>query len=258
MPSSETFPPVAFYLGNEMEKFCLVIPIYRHLEQFKAFVTKLPAMPIFLINDGNSPSDREQLSKIAARHHLILISLPHNQGKNAALLAGMKAAYSQGFDYAVQIDADGQHQVEDIAKFINLSKQNPQAIINACPIYDHTVPKSRLYGRKITNFWVVIETGGCYIKDAMCGFRVYPLKPLTPLLNRGLVFNRMGGDIEIIVKAHWMGLKIINVPTKVVYPKDGFSNFRTFTDNLKISLLHSLLVTLRLKNLFLRLIKWKN
>ena len=236
-----------------MENYCLIIPIYRHVEQFAKFIKKLPDIPIFLVDDGNSIEDKKKIKALAEQNNMKLISLPRNQGKNAAVFAGFRAALEHGYTHALQIDADGQHNNEDIERFISISKENSFAIINGCPVYDDSVPKSRLYGRKITNFWVMIETGGKHIKDAMCGFRVYPLKEVKPLLDSGITFKRMGGDIEIIVKAFWLGIKIINVDTNVTYPKDGFSNFNTLKDNIKISAMHTMLVTEKI----LRMMKWK-
>jgi len=87
-----------------------------------------------------------------------------------------------------------------------------------------------------------METGSRDFSDAMCGFRVYPLGPMRPLLDKGLLFKRMGGDIEVLVRAQWHGLKIIALDTKVTYPADGFSNFSALKDNLYFFGLHTTLV----------------
>ena len=79
--------------------------------------------------------------------------------------------------------------------------------------------------------------------DTMCGFRVYPLKFIEPVL-KTIKFKRMGFDIEIVVKAYRKGINIISVPTKVIYPKNGVSHFNGFRDNFYISLLHTYLCAL--------------
>ena len=56
------------------------------------------------------------------------------------------------------------------------------------------------------------------------------------------VSKRMGFDIDIVVKLYREGLKIIEIPTKVIYPKEGTSNFNYFRDNLEISVVHIKLV----------------
>ena len=235
-----------------MFKPVLVIPIFRHAKQLEKFIPKLPKnLAMIFVDDGNAPDEQKAIERLSKKCKAYLVRLPQNSGKTAAVLAGFSFALSKGFTHALQIDADGQHNAKDIPVFLEVAKKNPKSLINGYPAYDASVPKSRLYGRKVTNFWVAIEVYPQTIKDAMCGFRVYPLCEMQPILQRGLAAKRMGGDIEIVVRASWLGIPIINQQTNVIYPDDGFSNFRVFKDNVKLSLLHTLLVCTRIKNLLL-------
>ncbi|MCL1892775.1 MAG: glycosyltransferase family 2 protein [Holophagaceae bacterium] len=220
--------------------------MYRHAKQFEAFSAYLPKdIPVIIIDDGNTDEDARILGNIG----FPIIRLDVNQGKATALLAGMNKAMDEGYTHVLQIDADGQHNPDDIPRFLSTSQDNPGAFINSCPIYDKSAPKSRVYGRKITNFWVWVETGNDKIQDAMCGFRVYPLVAMSPILKKGLVFKRMGVDIELLVRACWANIKIITLDTKVSYPKDGITNFSLLKDNMNIFALHTLLVCTRLRRL---------
>jgi glycosyltransferase involved in cell wall biosynthesis len=226
---------------------CLIVPVFRHAAQFAAFSERLPKdVPIIVVDDGNTNEDANILNRLG----FTIVRLPSNQGKMAAMLVGFKKALAEGFTHALQIDADGQHDPDDIPRFLRAAEDDPRAIINSCPIYDENAPKARVHGRKITNFWVRLETGNKNIKDAMCGFRVYPIAPIEPIILKGLAFKRMGGDIEIIVKASWQGIEVVTLDTKVIFPKGGVSNFSMLKDNLKLFALHTLLVLTRLKMLF--------
>lgn len=221
---------------------CIIIPVYKHGELLKKSIGKIGAFgyPIILVDDGNLPETRKILEDIESKSEKItLLRLPQNQGKGGAVIAGFKHAGMYGYSHALQIDADGQHNVSDIALFIEKAKQHPKCPIIGTPVYDSTVPKSRLYGRKITTFWVALETLSYDIKDAMCGFRVYPLKPVLELLQRRTLSRHMEFDIEILVRLHWRGLKIVNQPTRITYPEAGISNFRVLTDNAKLSYVHA-------------------
>ena len=143
----------------------------------------------------------------------------------------------------MQIDADGQHDIHDIPLFFKIANSHPNDLIIGNPTYDESAPRSRLIGRKITKFWVMVETLNKNMPDTMCGFRVYPLKLIEPVL-KTIKFKRMGFDIEIVVKAFRNGVKIISIPTKVIYPESGVSHFHTFRDNFYISLLHTYLCCL--------------
>jgi predicted LPLAT superfamily acyltransferase len=78
--------------------------------------------------------------------------------------------------------------------------------------------------------------------DTMCGFRVYPLTTTIPLLVDRKIGMRMDFDIEVAVRTQWRGTDIVTVPTAVIYPPDGTSNFHMLGDNWLITKLHTRLV----------------
>lgn len=221
-----------------MPKFCIIIPVFNHAKLLQSNIEKILSFgfPVILINDGSNEENRTILQQIKG---VTLLHLQENQGKGAALMRGFFYAFENGFTHALQIDADDQHEISDIPLFIELAKANEKALINGIPLYDQSAPKSRTYGRKITNFWVAIETNSLDIRDAMCGFRIYPLAETIALTKNQSLSKRMGFDIEIIVRLYWAGVKIINQPTKVIYPAHGSSNFKMLRDNLAISALHA-------------------
>lgn len=226
-------------------KPCIIIPVYNHGALLSESISHILShkIPLIIVDDGSDQKTQNALVKISRNPGVTICNIGENQGKGAALLLGFQHAYYKKFTHALQIDADNQHSFNDISIFLELAKNNPNSLINGCPIYDETVPKSRLHGRKITNFWVKIETLSCEIADSMCGFRVYPLAPTISLIRSTKISKRMGFDIEIIVKLHRKNVKIINQKTQVTYPKNGTSHFRIFRDNLAISMLHLKLVT---------------
>jgi hypothetical protein len=99
-----------------------------------------------------------------------------------------------------------------------------------------------VYGRALTNFWVCVETLSLAVKDAQCGFRLYPLASTCAVIERGGIPARMDFDIAIIVRLAWHGVPIDNLPTRVIYPPGGISHFDMLADNARISLAHTVLV----------------
>ncbi len=224
-------------------KICAIVPVYRHEKTSRRVVESLVNLnvPVILIDDGNAPEGREILVQIAKDFADVeLVTHKCNRGKGAAMRSGMEAAVAAGFTHALQVDADGQHDMEAIPFFINEVREHPDDFICGYPEYDESVPKAREQGRKITNFWVAIETLSLKIPDAMCGFRIYPLASSWPVM-KCLRNNRMGVDIESIVRLAWAGLQMRFFPIKVRYPEDGVSNFRMFHDNVVISMTHTML-----------------
>jgi glycosyltransferase involved in cell wall biosynthesis len=224
-------------------KPCIVIPVYNHEAAIPYVLARLKsfAIPTFLVNDGSSVLCSRILADCAEREPdwLTLINRPENGGKGAAVLDGFKAAQALGFSHAIQIDADGQHDVNDIPAFLEAGKHYPEALILGQPLFDKTAPKSRVYGRIIANLWVWINTLSLAIADSMCGFRLYPLAAVEKLSAGTAIARGMDFDIDILVRLYWQGVDVVNIPTGVNYPYDGVSHFKLWRDNLMISKAHA-------------------
>ncbi len=228
-----------------MIKPVIIVPCFNHADAFAPVADKLLKfqLPIIVVDDGSTSQESKKIKSICSKHKFFYLKNDKNGGKGAAMITGFKFAINNKFTHALQIDADGQHEVRDIPLFLKIANSHEKDLIVGNPIYDASAPRSRLIGRKITQFWVTVETFNKNMPDTMCGFRVYPLKLIEPVL-KSIRFKRMGFDIEILVKAFRYGIKLISVPTKVIYPETGVSHFRAFRDNFYISLLHSYLCCL--------------
>jgi polyprenyl-phospho-N-acetylgalactosaminyl synthase len=142
----------------------------------------------------------------------------------------------------MQIDADGQHNLDDVPRFLAAARARPDCLVLGQPVFDSTVPKARLHGRQISVFWARIETFGDVVGDPLCGFRVYPVAPALAARARG---NRMDFDPEIAVRMAWLGVPVLRLKTKVRYvsvAEGGVSHFQVFRDNVRISWAHTRLV----------------
>ena len=235
----------------------IIIPCYNHAEAFEKFAPKIAdsGVPTILVDDGGVSVQAKKLRDVCAQYGFKYIRVAKNGGKGRAMVNGFNVAHDMGFTHGLQIDADGQHDAADITKFIELAKQNPKCLIVGNPIYDRSAPRARCIGRKVTNFWVAVETMNLHMPDAMCGMRVYPLQDTCRVIKH-LRFYRMGFDIEILVKLYWAGVQIIAQPTHVTYPRNGTSNFRMLQDNLYIFVLHTYLCAIMPIGMCQRTIKY--
>ena len=242
-------------------KPCFVIPVYNHPHYLEALIGHLNAfeLPIIMVNDGSQDECTTVLRKLAAAHTLVdLVEHEVNQGKGQAVTTGLLHAEAQGYSHALQLDCDGQHDWQDIQRFLDASEQAPDAMIIGHPVFDETVPKKRLYGRYATHIWVWINSLSFDIKDSMCGFRVYPVASSAKILKTAKMQPRMGFDTEILVRLKWDNIRFINVPTKVIYPEDGISHFNVWRDNIGLTKAHSRLfagMLLRLPKLLYQKVK---
>jgi len=221
---------------------CIVIPFYNHPRTIAQMVEDLKplGLPCFIVDDGSDAQAQQVLAQIVNEVSWVKVRrLPENRGKGAAVMAGCDAAQASGFTHALQIDADGQHDVADAARLLEQARRNPAAMISGEAIYDSTVPRSRRYGRYLTHVWVWINTLSFEIRDSMCGLRVYPLAATCAIWHESSVGRRMDFDPEIMVRLSWKGVRIIAVPTRVTYPRDGVSHFKMLEDNVWISRMHA-------------------
>ncbi|MCG9543318.1 glycosyltransferase family 2 protein [Vibrio sp. Isolate33] len=222
-------------------KACFLIPCFNHGATMPAVVSSLHhfELPIIIVDDGSELTTKQFLAPLAENSNVTLVTLEQNQGKGGAVKAGIKKAQQLGFSHAIQIDADGQHDLESLPVLIEASQAKPQRLISGQPVYDESVPKARLYGRYATHIWVWIETLSLSIKDSMCGFRAYPINQTQTVLSKYDVGSRMDFDIEILVRLYWEGCDIDFVETRVIYPENGISHFDALWDNVKISWMHT-------------------
>ena len=225
-----------------MFKPIIVIPFFNHGSAFEKMATRLEklGLPVLLVNDGSALNETQLLEQLCSKYHFFCVHSDQNGGKGMAVKIGFNWAIAKGYTHALQVDADGQHDLDDVSDFLKEAQNNPNFIISGEPVYDNTAPKVRLYGRRITNFGVFLETGGKLKMDSMCGFRVYPLEHMKKILPI-LWFNRMGFDIEILVKSFLNNIPVRAKNTKVIYQKGGISHFRPFKDNFEISCVHTCL-----------------
>ncbi|MDB5050196.1 MAG: glycosyl transferase family 2 [Fibrobacteres bacterium] len=222
---------------------CIVIPVYEHAGPLQKVLAGLRpnGIPCVVVDDGSGEACRRALESLAAAHNtqVTLARLDRNGGKGAAVKAGLRLAAKLGFTHALQVDADGQHDLRALPELLAAAEKEPDAVICGRPVFDASVPSSRLYGRRLTNFWVKVNTLSRAIPDGMCGLRVYPLAATLRVLDAGRTGNRMDFDPEVLVRLKWAGLALRFLPVAVNYPEGGVSHFRLGLDNTLISWMHT-------------------
>lgn len=219
---------------------CALIPVYDHPHRLPDLLAALLALelPVVLVNDGSGPHCSGVLRDLAREHAAVsLVELPHNRGKGAAVKSGLREAARRGFSHALQVDADGQHELGDAPRLLAAAAANPEAMITGVPRFSNA-PALRFYARYLTHFWVWVHTLSLDISDSMCGFRIYPLAATLAIVEHSHTGERMEFDTEIMVRLHWAGVPIVEVPTPVTYHDDGISHFRGVRDTALLSLAH--------------------
>jgi glycosyltransferase involved in cell wall biosynthesis len=202
--------------------------------------------PVWVVVDGSSDGTAQGLQQMAATDSGLRVSvLPHNQGKGAAVLHGLREAAAAGFTHALTMDSDGQHPADLIPAFMQASLARPEAMVLGRPVFDASAPLLRVRGRRVSNWWTNLETLGAGVADSLYGFRVYPVAGLAAVMSDQRWMRRFDFDTEAVVRLAWRGVKPINLDAPVKYlsaAEGGVSHFRYGRDNLLLSWMHSRLM----------------
>ncbi len=222
-------------------RYCVLIPTFDNPGTLEQVVTEARRYveDVLVVDDGSGPEARRVAQGLADRSLAMVVFRQMNGGKGAAVRTGLSAARERGYTHAIQVDADGQHDTEDLPRFVEASNADPAALVLGRPVFDESAPKSRLYARRISIFWCAVETMGRRVGDPLCGFRVYPI---AETLAQGAVGEAMDFDPEIAVRLAWAGLPIHHVDTRVRYlsrQEGGISHFRPWRDTFSISVMHA-------------------
>lgn len=199
---------------------------------------------VLVVDDGSDAAGQQECSRLQRDGLASVHRLPRNRGKGAAMKEGFGLLVQRGFTHAMQVDADGQHDVAAVPDFLRAAAEQPEALVLGYPVYDESAPRLRRELRKLTQFWVDVETGRKgVVRDALIGFRVYPLASTIGVGARG---NRMDYEVEIAVRMARAGVPIVNLPVRVRYltkEEGGISHFRPVLDNLRLSWMHCRICT---------------
>jgi hypothetical protein len=82
---------------------------------------------------------------------------------------------------------------------------------------------------------VWLATRSFDVVDPLCGFRGIPLAETLELLDAIPTGDHMEFDPELVIRLHWAGVPVRNLPTRVVYRRGGLSHFDTLRDNARLS-----------------------
>lgn len=211
-----------------MLRCAVVIPAYNHGRQLGDVLAKTLrfGFPVFVVDDGSTDSTPQILASFS---QATVIRHDKNMGKGASLLDGFSLAVKTA-DYAITLDADGQHNPDDIPSLVQAVKEGERSLVvgKREGMERESVPWTSRWGRRFSNFWVWACCGK-WISDSQSGFRLYPV-PET--LHLGAASKRFQFEVEVLVRAVWSGIPILEVPVQALYgaAEDRISHFRPWMD----------------------------
>jgi uncharacterized protein (DUF2062 family) len=223
-------------LPEPQPKSFILVPVYNHPATLRQVVKGVLRHhdQVLVVDDGSCAPVTEVLEGLPVE----LLRHPRNLGKGAALLSGAKWGLARHMSHMICLDADGQHDPDDLPRFLAAIAEYPQdLIVGHRDFTQQGIPGSSRFGRQFSNFWLRLQTGS-RLKDSQSGFRAYPL-----LIFQQLKFwtRRYNFEVEVLVRSAWAGLVLRDVDISVYYPpgNERVSHFRGFMDNWRLTLLNT-------------------
>ena len=156
-------------------KVLIIIPAYNealNIEKTVKDVKNNTDYDYIIINDCSKDNTKE----ICEKNNFNVLSLPINYGLTSGIQVGMKYAYQNNYDIAIQFDGDGQHQAKYLKDLVEQIESEKADIVIGSRFVDKKKPKSlRMLGSNLISSCIKITTGK-RIKDTTSGMRAYSKK----------------------------------------------------------------------------------
>lgn len=215
-------------------KVALLIPAYNEEKHICKVIQNCLCyqLDIIVVDDGSGDKTSQVVESLKRKnnHQLILLKHLKNKGKGAALDTGFKYALAQKYQGVITLDADNQHDPQEIKNFLTMiKKEEPDLIIGSRFSNTQGMPFIRLATNYVTS-WIISKLAGQKVEDVQSGFRFINDKIIK---NIELKTKNFETEPELILKAAWLGYQIKNIPIKTIY-YDGFvSQVNKFSDTIK-------------------------
>ena len=208
-----------------------IIPAYNEEKTLGKIITKtqLHVTTVIVVNDGST----DKTAEVAEKQGATILIHKKRLGYGAALKNGLAYAKKLQADIIITLDADDQHNPDEIPHLINrIIAEQTDIVIGSRFLYgeDNTPFIKRAGIKLITN---LTNHGGVKLTDAQSGFRAYTEKALRDI---ELSENGMGISTEIIVKSMKSHRKISEVPIRISYPERSSINFSMFKHGVSVYL----------------------
>lgn len=207
-------------------KIGIVIPAYNVEERLQDVLLKslktIPGKRIFVVDDGSSDSTAD----IAVSNGVLLFKHDNNKGKGEALKTGFQLILKNNLDGVITLDGDGQHDPDDIPRFISIQEEeNADLVLGSRQYRIGEMPVDRICSNRLSSL-IVSLVSGKWIPDSQCGYR---LIRSSVLKNIRLFSNHYELESELLIKAIRMGYRPSICPITVRYGEAG-SHIRRFRD----------------------------
>ena len=218
-----------------MKRQFALIPAYKPNDNLISFIQSLETrgLEVVVVNDGSGEDYLPLFRKIQEQSLAKVIHLEKNQGKGAALKAGLAYLNTVNDDFQViTLDADGQHSLRDSLLLLQKSLKNEGSLLLGSRAQSKDSPLRSRIGNYITKK-VFSLTTGVKVEDTQTGMRAFS-KSLIPKLLK-IQGNRYEYEMNMLLDFAKQGIPIKEYPIETIYINDNEgSHFDTVKDSIRI------------------------
>lgn len=210
------------------DKVCAIIPCFNEERAISDIVrTAKKHVDVCIVVDDCST---DQTQHVATRAGARVLRHETNLGKGMALKNGFALARAAGFEAAVTLDGDGQHDPDEIPRFLDAFRAMDIDIVLGNRMNDSArMPLVRRMTNRVAS-WFVTRMAGVPIVDSQVGFRLIRLDTWEALKLEGKRFDL---ESEILIKACRRGARLTQVPIRTIYRGTEESKINPVTDALR-------------------------
>lgn len=211
------------------KRLLVIIPAYNEEESISSTVDELtstlPGVDYVVVNDGS----KDGTERICLEHGYNYVSLPVNSGLTVGFQTGMKYALRNGYDYALQFDADGQHGPEYISKMLDLAvAEDVDIVIGSRFVNKCKEVSARMLGSRIITVAIKLTTGK-RVADPTSGMRMFNRKMIERFANddslnpepESISYLMKKGakvrEVQVEMRERQAGESYLNIPKSIAY-----------------------------------------
>jgi glycosyltransferase involved in cell wall biosynthesis len=209
-----------------MQRVLVIIPAYNEAATIAGVIAALrahaPSADVLVVDDGSADATAAIVAGIPGVH---LLRLPFNLGIGGAMQTGFKYAYRNGYDIAVQCDADGQHPAESLLALVaRVADGTADLVIGSRYVENSGYRPSllRRIGKSLLSRWVNLLIGGG-VTDTTSGFRAMNRRALAVVSS---IYPEDYPEPEVLVILHRFGLKVVEIPVRMRPRQGGETSIR--------------------------------
>lgn len=216
-------------VGKHTDPYVVVgIPAYNEEDTIAEVVRGASpyAAEVLVVDDGS----HDRTVQMARESGATVLEHGRNRGYGAALKTLVSEARRRHADHLIVLDADGQHEPEDIPRLLEEQRESGSEIVIGSRFVDGVETDAPVWRRVglsvvnvLTNLSLGIVRSSSRIRDTQSGFRAYDREAIESLADDETISNNMSASTDILYHAHARDYRIEEVGTKVYYDGDSGS-----------------------------------